>query len=224
MSVWAFWTAIFAGLTAVVAAVGLCFIRSTLKATRAATEATRHILEAELTPFLTLTPVDAARMRWKKQTGDVGVINERAKIIGPAFCSVVSNGKSTAILTAICRRWTVEDHSKAPTPVDPADWREHTETRDRKIADIPIGEGGIIFDARAHGQFLPTKGRWLIFHGYIEYADMVRDKHYVSGFAYVIYPGLDEARGIVTAMFQDTANRDFWYTRELNEKEVSDRA
>ena len=171
------------------------------KATKAAVE----VLNLESTPFLTLEIQDGNNI----QAGTNG------QLPGEIWCVVQNAGRGPAIVTGILRYWQPAGQ-ELPTPV-----KGLRQTPDGKgkftQLNIPIGPStkSVPIRARAGVSSEPYSARHdrIYFLGYVEFANLDRSKKYVSGFAYVIYPGRPKM-GLHLAPDHEGLGR-YWYHEEI---------
>jgi hypothetical protein len=193
-------------LTFGAAVVAAKFAGRAAKSTKDAADAAHTLLDVEQKPFLSIRPIDTDEILWDQTNGKIGKnLRRGAKNFDVSLsCEIKSSGRSTAILTGICRRWVACPTKMPPPEIDPT-----IENADK--ISIPIGPDGIIMAMNSES-LVPAQcaDPWLTFYGYLEFTDLAGKETYISGFAFNYDPKLPH-RGLITARFN---SGEYWYHRK----------
>ncbi|MEE9329209.1 MAG: hypothetical protein V3V30_03660 [Parvularculaceae bacterium] len=191
MAHWTLWIGIFT-------AFGLGTIIYTLHEAHLTAEHAADILELEKKPFLGLRPILENGISWD-------ILTEN--FFSPVNCVIENNGRSTAIVRRIYRRWSCHQRNQHPTPItdfsEPIGYGDDPKSIAFSVGPSqrtpPINSREDVFVNNMTGA--PNVSDWIYFDGYIEFTDVSGAKWFRSGFCYVM--ALDSKRGMHMAMIPD---------------------
>ncbi|MBE0704814.1 MAG: hypothetical protein IH582_16890 [Afipia sp.] len=210
----AYWAGALFFSSTILTGIGIFLLYGTLAATRETlreaergADAAQEMLAIERKPFLSIRPLDANKIQWDKEAGKISIENSGGGDPSESvFCEIKNSGRSSAILTAVYRKWIAIDRHN-PIVIDPS-----VEGDSQRLnVTIPISADGIVMAAKSEGEIHGKPDEWLMFVGYLEFTDVEQSDTYVSGFAFVYDPEGMPGRGLIVAPF---AGGKHWYHRK----------
>ncbi|WP_439526258.1 hypothetical protein [Roseovarius mucosus] len=217
MAQWAegmLWVSIFSAL---VSGFGLFLLGFTLRYTKKAADAAAELYELESQPFLSLEVIDGANFRIID--GKAGFMCGDEFKEGPLFCKIVNGGRSSAIATRICRKWSFCEKG-SPTAItigDPDDRKNPVDNSKRDfLTSIPVGAQSssppiTTFNDQTS---IPLEPKNAYFHGFVEFSDASGRSRGRTGFCFVFLPSIS-SRGMSVGFPEDTKGH--WYYNKIDD-------
>ena len=219
MAFWAMLMFVAAVATFIVTSFGTFLIWSQVKLTRRAVEDTgeateamrdanvtsNQMLQAEISPFLVVRPIDGDKIRWSGS----GFTPSRV------YFKIENVGRGPAIVTAIHREWQVCPKNQYPEAIDPTRPQEMEEGPAwrpwfRKPVRMTIGSSSSSHELDSFSDDFErespnvTDTSWIFFIGYVEFEDLAGNR-YASGFLHILRQDIPD-RGLHLALPEKRAS------------------